>query len=95
MSDRAKALASSRAFKAGGGRLVSLSFSENRAQRYGDTVILYSHYEAVIETSKGREPMKGRATESSSAATDGGCIPGGTSMCSPDGRPKSVGGRQS
>ena len=63
MSDRAKALESSRAFKAAGGRLVSLSFSDNRAQRYGDTVILYSRYDALIETSKGREPMSGRATE--------------------------------
>ena len=93
MSDRAKALASSRAFKAAGGRLVSLSFSDNRAQRYGDTVILYCRYDAVIETSKGREPMSGRATEISSAAMDGGFIRGGIWMCNP--KQSVVGSRRS
>ena len=63
MSNRAKALESSRAFKAGGGRLISLSFADNHAQRYGDTVILYSRYDAVIDTGKGQETMRGRATE--------------------------------
>ena len=63
MSDRAKVLEASRAFKAAGGRLVSLSFADNHAQRYGDTLILYSRYDADIDTGKSQESMRGRATE--------------------------------
>jgi hypothetical protein len=63
LEDRATTLEASRAFKASGGRLVSPSFTETRAQRYGDTMILYGTYEAVFETSRGKETMRGRLTE--------------------------------
>jgi hypothetical protein len=63
LSDRSKTLAASRAFKASGGRLASLSFGDTRAQRYGDAMILYSSYEAVIDTGAARETLRGRATE--------------------------------
>ena len=48
--DRATTLADSQAFHERGGRLVSLSFPETRQQRYGDTVVLYGRFEAVIES---------------------------------------------
>ena len=41
ISDREKTIASSRGFKESGGRLVSLSFPETRAQRIGNTLIFY------------------------------------------------------
>jgi hypothetical protein len=63
ITNRAQTLAESRAFKAGGGRLVSLSFPETIAQRFGDVVVLYGSYEAEIESGGVRKPMKGRLTE--------------------------------
>src|SRR5688500_4380416 len=45
ISDREKAIASSREFKKAGGRLVSLSFPETRAQYIGDTVVFYGTFE--------------------------------------------------
>ena len=63
ISNREKTLEESRAFKEAGGRLVSLSFPETRAQRLGDTVILYGSYDATF-TSNGKETqMRGRLTE--------------------------------
>ena len=61
--DRATTIEASRKFKADGGRLVSLSFPETRAQRFGDTVILYGRYEAVMETNGQKQTMRGRLTE--------------------------------
>src|SRR6185503_13737347 len=46
ISDRDKTIANSRAFKQAGGHLVSLTFPETRAQRYGDTIVLYGTYDA-------------------------------------------------
>jgi len=64
IATRHEILANSRAFKESGRRLVSLSFPETRAQRYGDTVILYGSYEAVLVTaSKEETTMRGRLTE--------------------------------
>jgi hypothetical protein len=31
-----------------GGKLVALTFPETRAQRFGDTVVLYGSYDATI-----------------------------------------------
>jgi ketosteroid isomerase-like protein len=63
ISGRAATIASSRAFKASGGRLVSLSFPETRAQRFGDTVVLYGSYEVTIGTGTKEEHVRGRLTE--------------------------------
>jgi hypothetical protein len=61
--DRAKTLADSRAFHAGGGRLVSLEFPETRAQRHGDVVVLYGRFEVVLETGGEQQTLRGRLTE--------------------------------
>jgi hypothetical protein len=61
--DVAATLGESRAFAAGGGRLVTLEFPETRAQRYGDTVILYGRYRVVLESDGRRETIAGRLTE--------------------------------
>lgn len=63
ISDRSKTIASSRAFKESGGRLVSLAFPETRAQRLGDTVIFYGSYEVTIATGTTEQKIKGRLTE--------------------------------
>lgn len=63
ISSRAQTLADSRAFKASGGRLVTLSFPETLAQRFGDVVVLYGSYEAEIESGGVRKPLKGKLTE--------------------------------
>jgi hypothetical protein len=63
ISDRDQTLASSRAFKESGGRLVSLSFPETRAQRNGDTVVLYGSYDVTIESGTSKEHVHGRLTE--------------------------------
>jgi hypothetical protein len=63
ISDREKTIASSRGFKESGGRLVSLSFPETRAQRIGDTVIFYGSFEVKIATGTSEEQIRGRLTE--------------------------------
>ena len=62
-TDRATTLAGARAFKENGGRLVRLTFPETRAQRFGDTVVLYGRYEAVIATGGAERTLRGRLTE--------------------------------
>ena len=61
--DRATTLADSRAFHAGGGRLVRLTFPETRAQRHGDVVVLYGRFEVVLETAGKQRTFRGRLTE--------------------------------
>lgn len=63
ISNLEKTIASSRAFKESGGRLVSLSFPETHAQRFGDTVILYGSYDAKIVSGNEEREMRGRLTE--------------------------------
>jgi len=64
LSDRAKALAESRAYAASGGRLERLEFPATSAQRYGDVVVLYSLYEVRLVDGAGKATtLKGRATE--------------------------------
>lgn len=53
----------SRAFHTTGGRLVRLEFPETQFQRYGDVVILYGRYVAVIETGGKEQASEGRLTE--------------------------------
>jgi hypothetical protein len=62
-ADRATTLAGARAFREKGGRLVRLDFPETRAQRFGETVVLYGRYEAVIETGGAERTLRGRLTE--------------------------------
>ena len=63
ISDRAKSIASSRGFKEAGGKLVSLSFPETRAQRLGDTVVFYGSYEVTFSIGGKEEKARGTLTE--------------------------------
>jgi hypothetical protein len=63
MVSKAETIAESRAFAKGGGKLVQLTFAENRSQRYGDVVMIYSRYEMVLETRGERVTQAGRVTE--------------------------------
>ena len=63
ITDREKTIASSRAFKESGGRLLKLSFPETHTQHFGDTVVLYGSYEATIANGAGENQMQGRLTE--------------------------------
>jgi ketosteroid isomerase-like protein len=62
-STREKTLEQSRAFRAAGGRLVRLEFPETQTQRYGDVVVLYGRYVAVIESDGSERTLSGRLTE--------------------------------
>lgn len=56
-------LAGARSFRENGGRLISLSFPETRAQQFGDVVLLYGRYEAVIRSNGAEQTLRGRLTE--------------------------------
>ena len=58
-----KTLASSRGFKESGGKLIALSFPETRAQRFGDTVVLYGSYDATIVSGGAQKQLRGQLTE--------------------------------
>ena len=60
---RAGTLEDARAFREDGGRLVRLTFPETRAQRFGDVVVLYGRYEAVIYSGGAERTLRGRLTE--------------------------------
>ena len=60
---RATTLDGARAFRERGGRLVRLAFPETQAQRFGDVVVLYGRYEAVIQSGEAERTMRGRLTE--------------------------------
>lgn len=60
---RAAALEGARAFRDGGGRLVSLSFPETQAQHLGEVVVLYGRYEAVLHSGGAERTLRGRLTE--------------------------------
>lgn len=64
-ANRAAALEGSKAFREAGGRLVRLAFPETQAQRFGDVVVLYGRFEAVIVSNTGgaERTMRGRLTE--------------------------------
>ena len=46
-----------------GGRLVRLAFPDTQAQRFGDVVVLYGRYEAVIYSDGAERTLRGRLTE--------------------------------
>jgi hypothetical protein len=56
-------LASSAGFKANGGKLVSVSFDSTLTHRFGETVVMFSHYTVVLESGGQRQTQKGKATE--------------------------------
>lgn len=62
-ADQARTLEGARAFRERGGRLVRLAFPETQAQRFGDVVVLYGRYEAVIESGGAERTLRGRLTE--------------------------------
>jgi hypothetical protein len=62
-SSREATLEQSRAFRAAGGRLVDLEFPETRAQTYGDVMVLYGRFRAVLATEGGEQTVAGRLTE--------------------------------
>ena len=62
-TNRAKVLDAARAFRERGGRLVSLTFPETQAQRFGDVVVLYGRYEVVFQSGGAEQTRRGRLTE--------------------------------
>jgi hypothetical protein len=62
-TDRTRTLEDARAFQNNGGRLVRLAFPETQAQQFGDVVVLYGRYEAVIHSDGVERTMRGRLTE--------------------------------
>jgi hypothetical protein len=58
-----ESLATSADFKANGGKLVSVSFDSTLTHRFGETVVMFSHYTVVTESGGQRQTQKGRATE--------------------------------
>jgi hypothetical protein len=58
-----RTLEESRAFREGGGRLVSLEFPETQAQRYGDVVVLYGRYAVKMSSGGSERSVSGRLTE--------------------------------
>lgn len=58
-----ESIASSAAFKKSGGRFVSIGFDSTLTHRFGETVVMFSHYTLVTERAGTRSTQKGRATE--------------------------------
>lgn len=58
-----ESLAASAGFIANGGKLVSVTFDSTLTHRFGQTVVMFSHYTVVTESRGRRQTEKGRATE--------------------------------
>lgn len=58
-----ESLAGSAAFRAGGGRFISVTFEHEQVHRFGETVVLFSRYAVVTERGGTRSTQAGRATE--------------------------------
>ena len=58
-----QSLAASADFKANGGKLMSVSFDSTLTHRFGETVVMFSHYAVVTESGGKRQTQRGRATE--------------------------------
>jgi uncharacterized protein DUF4440 len=61
--DRASALAGAAGFQESGGRLVSLSFSGDRIQAFGEVVTVFSNYRLELAWASESQVQAGRATE--------------------------------
>lgn len=61
--NRDQTIAESADFAKGGGKFVSVTFDSNTVHRFGDVVVMFSHY-AVVSAQGGKQnSTKGRATE--------------------------------
>jgi hypothetical protein len=58
-----ESLAASADFKATGGKFVSVSFDSTLTHRFGETVVMFSHYTVITESGGQRQTEKGKATE--------------------------------
>lgn len=58
-----QSLAASAGFKASGARFVDVTFDSTMVHRFGDVVVMFSHYAVTTEAGGKREVMAGRATE--------------------------------
>lgn len=56
-------VAGSAGFKAGGGKLVSVTFDSTMVHRFGEVVVMFSRFAVVMEQGTERSTMAGRATE--------------------------------
>lgn len=56
-------LAASAAFKASGARFVDVRFDSTTVHRFGDVVVMFSHYAVTTESGGQRAVQAGRATE--------------------------------
>jgi ketosteroid isomerase-like protein len=56
-------LAASAGFKAGGGKLLSVDFDSTTVHRFGDVVVMFSHYRLALMHDGQRATQRGRATE--------------------------------
>ena len=56
-------VAASAGFKAGGGRLESVRFDSTTVHRFGETIVMFSHYQIVLMHDGARTTQRGRATE--------------------------------
>ena len=56
-------LGSSAKFRASGGKLVSVKFDSTVTHRFGDVVVMFSHYALVTENPESRSSREGRVTE--------------------------------
>ena len=62
-SDRNEVLAGSRAFAAGGGKLLRLEFPRSEIQLFGDVALVYSFFTVETQQGERRQAVNGRATE--------------------------------
>ena len=58
-----ESIAGSAKFKADGGRFVSVAFDSSMIHRFGDAVVMFSHYRVITAGRQGERTQKGRATE--------------------------------
>ena len=58
-----ESIAGSAKFKADGGRFISVAFDSSMIHRFGDAVVMFSHYRVITGGSQGERTQKGRATE--------------------------------
>ncbi len=58
-----QAIASSAGFKASGATFIDVKFDSTTVHRFGDVVVMFSHYAVTTESGGKREVMAGRATE--------------------------------
>ena len=58
-----ESLAASARFKAEGGKIVSVTFDSPLTHRFGETVVMFSHYTVITQVGDQRQTLRGRATE--------------------------------